>query len=73
MKKIIFGSACMISGLLLSIIMLLVAAFPDSTVHLNFVGHCILWGGIIIAVFGTGLCLANLSDTSETDIESPSE
>lgn len=64
MRKVIFGSACMIAGILLVLVMLLVGAFPDAFGSLNFMGKCIVWVGILIAVFGVIFCLCNIGGTN---------
>ncbi len=60
MKKVIFGSACMVSGLLLVLIMLFIKGTSDG--GLNLLGKIFIGGGVAATIIGVILCLLNLSD-----------
>ncbi len=62
MRKIVFGAACMVGGLLLVLIMLFIGSYPNAVDGLNLFGHLFIWLGIIASVAGTILCIANLKD-----------
>jgi len=60
MSKVIFGSACMITGMLLVLVMLCLAHFQNAYEALTFLGKCVVWGGIGLSLFGVGYCLWNM-------------
>ena len=64
MRKVIFGSACMIAGMLLVQIMLHIGTFPDAFGSLNLLGKCVVWAGVLIAVFGVIFCLFHIDGTN---------
>ena len=64
MRKVIFGSACMVAGMLLALVILFVGAFPDAVGSLSLLGKCIIWLGVLMAVFGVVFCLCNLGESN---------
>ncbi len=62
MRKLIFGAACMIAGLLLTLIMLFIGQNPNAFGSLNFLGKLLVWIGVIMSVIGGILCFFNLND-----------
>ena len=64
MRKVIFGSACIIAGMLLVLVLLFVGAFPNAISSLSLLGKCIIWLGVLMAVFGVIFCLCNLEETN---------
>ncbi len=62
MKKLIFGAACMIAGLLLVIIMLLIGAYPNAIGSLNPLGQMLVWVGVLASIAGFIYAVFNLSD-----------
>lgn len=62
MKKVVFGAACIVGGLLLAQLLLFVGAYPNAFGSLNFLGQAFVGLGVIISLFGLALCIFNLSD-----------
>ncbi len=62
MRKIIFGSACLIGGLLLVLIMLFIGEYPNAFGGLNLFGKVLVWLGVIASVGSFVFCLGNLRD-----------
>ncbi len=69
MKKVIFGAACMISGLLLVLIMLFIGAFPNAFGSLNALGMILVWIGAMASAVGLILCLAFSGNKNESSNE----
>lgn len=65
MRKVIFGGACMVAGMLLVLVLLFVGAFPEAFGGLNLLGKCVVWLGILTAIFGLIVCLRNLEETND--------
>ncbi len=72
MRKVVFGSACMVAGMLLVLIMLFIGAFPNAYDNLNLFGHIVVWIGVISAIIGVVLCIGNLC-VSRNDTEDNAE
>ncbi len=69
MRKVIFGSACMILGLLVIIVMLVVGVVGEAFASLTLLGKFMVWGGVAVSVTGVVLCLSNLTNYDFSDID----
>lgn len=54
----------MVAGMLLTLVILFVGAFPDAIGSLSLLGKCIIWLGVLMAVFGVVFCLCNLEESN---------
>ena len=59
MKKVIFGAACIVGGLLLTQLLLFIGAYPNAFGSLNFMGQAFVCLGVIISLIGLFLCIFN--------------
>ncbi len=73
MREVIFGSACMVSGLLLALMMLYLGENPNAYDGLNVLGKGLVWAGIIAAVIGVAMCVSNLGSNRKAEDDSKDE
>lgn len=61
MKKVVFGSACIVAGLLLVLIMLYIGGNPNAIGSLNGLGKLFVVGGVAASIIGFIICIGNLN------------
>lgn len=61
MNKVIFGSACIVAGLLLVLIMLYIGENPNAFGSLTGLGRLFVGGGVIASIIGFVICIVNLN------------